>query len=87
MGKAANDAANGAAFQHFIFEEHWVPLETVVDVPGSPAGHLHRSRSSEERRSGPQHTRQFPEIYRRQPDGSWWMTHDMYSSDQPADAN
>jgi ketosteroid isomerase-like protein len=88
IGKAANDAANGAAFQHFKFEERWVPLETVVNADlafqrgtftvvshpksGGPARNTHGN---------------FLRIYRRHSDGSWWITHDMYSSDQPAAAN
>ena len=88
IGKAANDAANGTAFQHFSIEEHWLPLETVVNgdlafqrgtftvvahpKSGGPASNAHGN---------------FLRIYRRHADGTWWMTHDMYSSDQPAAAN
>ena len=30
IGKAANDAANGRAFQQVKIEETWTPVETVV---------------------------------------------------------
>jgi ketosteroid isomerase-like protein len=31
VGKAANDATNGRAFQQFNIDETWTPLETVID--------------------------------------------------------
>ena len=88
VGKAANDAANGRAFQQFNIDETWTPLETVVDgnlayqrgtftVIASPkAGGASRSTHGN-----------FLRIYRRQPDGSWRMSRDMFSSDQPPTAN
>jgi ketosteroid isomerase-like protein len=88
VGKAANDAANARGFQQFNIDETWVPLETVVDgnlayqrgtftVVASPkAGGASRTTHGN-----------FLRIYRRQPDGSWRMSRDMFSSDQPAAAN
>ncbi len=87
-GKAANDAANGRTFQRSRIDETWVPVETVIDgdlayqrgtftVIASPkAGGAARTTHGN-----------FLRIYRRQPDGSWWMTRDMFSSDQPPATN
>jgi ketosteroid isomerase-like protein len=84
VGKAANDATNGRAFQQFNIDETWTPLETVIDgnlayqrgtftVVASPkAGGASRTTHGN-----------FLRIYRRQPDGSWRMSRDMFSSDQP----
>jgi len=84
-GKAANDAANGAAFTRFRIEEAWMPVETVV------AGDLAYQRGSftvaATPRSGGQTRRthgNFLRIYRRAPDGSWQMTRDMFVSDEPS---
>lgn len=86
LGKAANDAANGRGFQQFKYDEHWTPLETVVD------GHLAYQRGTYTVTATPKDgggsTRSsrgnFLRIYRRQADGSWRMTRDMYSPDQPS---
>lgn len=87
-GKAANDAANGAAFRNFRFEESWVPVETVVN------GDLAYQRGTftvvaHPRSGAPSRTLHgnFLRVYRRHPDGSWWMTRDMFSSDQPPTAD
>jgi ketosteroid isomerase-like protein len=86
-GKAANDAANGRTFQNSKIDESWTPLETVIDgdlayqrgtftVIATPkAGGATRSTHGN-----------FMRIYRRRPDGSWWMTRDMFSADQPSPA-
>ena len=85
VGKAANDAVNARAFEQFRFTERWQPVETVVDgdlayqrgtftVDAAPkAGGQSRHMSGN-----------FLRIYKRQPDGSWMMTHDMFNSEQPA---
>ncbi len=31
VGKAANDAMNGGAFERYDFSETWTPVETVID--------------------------------------------------------
>jgi ketosteroid isomerase-like protein len=84
VGKAANDEANGRAFQMFKFDEHWSPIETVISgdlayqrgtftVAATPkAGGETRNLSGN-----------FLRIYRRQPDGSWRMVRDMFNSDKP----
>jgi ketosteroid isomerase-like protein len=88
VGKAANGAANSRGFQQFNIDETWMPLETVVDgnmayqrgtftVVASPkAGGASRTTHGN-----------FLRIYRRQPDGSWRMSRDMFSSDQPPATN
>lgn len=85
VGKAANDAVNGRAFEQFKFTERWQPVETAIDgdlayqrgaftVDAAPkAGGEARHMSGN-----------FLRIYKRQPDGSWKMTHDMFNSEQPA---
>jgi ketosteroid isomerase-like protein len=87
-GNAANDAANGRAFQLSKFDETWVPMETVIEgdlayqrgtftvVARPKAGGVDRTTHGN-----------FLRIYRRQLDGSWWMTRDMFSSDEPLAAN
>lgn len=83
VGKAENDAANGAAFERFDFDESWSPVETVV------AGDWAYQRGTYTVISTPKaggatrtSTGNFLRIYRRQPDGSWRMTRDMFNSDQ-----
>jgi ketosteroid isomerase-like protein len=87
VGKDANDTANGKAFQQFKVDETWTPLETVVD------GNLAYQRglftvSATPKSGGAARTTRgnFLRVYRRLPDGSWRMTRDMFSSDQPPDA-
>ncbi|HEY6455769.1 MAG TPA: nuclear transport factor 2 family protein [Steroidobacteraceae bacterium] len=87
-GKADNDAANGRTFQRSKIDETWMPIETVID------GDLAYQRGTfmvvaSPRTGGVSRTTHgnFLRIYRRQSDGSWWMTRDMFSSDQPLPAN
>jgi len=86
-GKAANIAVMTRAVERFRIDETWTPVETVV------AGDLAYQRGSftvaatpkaggaTSRTSG-----NFLRIYRRQPDGSWRMTRDMFNSDPPPTA-
>jgi ketosteroid isomerase-like protein len=89
LGKAANIAANGALYQQFNIAENWTPVETVID------GNLAYQRGSfsvaatakagiTARPVGGTGT--FLRIYRRQADGSWIMTRDMFNTEQPAAA-
>jgi ketosteroid isomerase-like protein len=75
----------GRAFEQFKIDEKWEPIETVVDgnlayqrgtftVSATP-----KSGSAARTTHG-----NFLRIYRRQPDGSWRMTRDMFNSDEPA---
>jgi ketosteroid isomerase-like protein len=86
-GKAANDAANGRTYEQFRIDEHWVPIETVID------GNLAYQRGTftvgaTPKAGGAARTiaGNFLRIYRRQSDGSWRMTRDMFSTlpDTPA---
>jgi ketosteroid isomerase-like protein len=83
-GKAANDAANGRAFEQFKFDEHWMPVETVVDGDLAYQRGTFSVTASPKSGSGPSRTTRgnFLRIYRRQSDGSWRMSRDMFSSDQ-----
>ena len=86
-GRAANDEANGRAFQNSKIDETWMPVETVIE------GNLAYQRGTftviaSPKAGGAARTTHgnFLRIYRRQADGSWWMTRDMFSSDQPPPA-
>jgi ketosteroid isomerase-like protein len=84
VGKAANDAMNGGAFERYDFSETWSPVETVVDgdlafqrgtfttiaTPKSEGDRLEVAGS-------------FLRIYQRQPNGEWRMTRDMFNSSTP----
>jgi ketosteroid isomerase-like protein len=87
VGKAANVAANGRAYQQFNIAENWTPVETVID------GNLAYQRgtftvAATPKSGGTAHPvgGTFLRIYRRQPDGSWIMTRDMFNTEQPAAA-
>ena len=84
VGKAANDAANERGFSQFNIEEKWLPEETVID------GDLAYQRgtfivAATPKTGGTPRTAHgnFLRIYRRQADGSWRMTRDMFNSDEP----
>ncbi len=85
VGKQANDAANGGAFERFDFDETWTPVETVIDgdlafqrgtftTIATPKGDDERLEVSGN----------FMRIYQRQPNGEWRMTRDMFNSSTPS---
>ncbi|HTC44460.1 MAG TPA: DUF4440 domain-containing protein, partial [Steroidobacteraceae bacterium] len=81
MGKAANVATNGRIYQQSRIIENWTPEETVIE------GNLAYQRGSFSasgipKAGGPTRTisGSFLRIYRRQPDGSWVMTRDMFNA-------
>jgi ketosteroid isomerase-like protein len=87
IGKEANDAANARAFERFDIDESWTPEETVIDGDlayqrGTYVVEAMPKAGGEKRRS----TGNFLRIYRRQPDGSWRMTRDMFNNDSPPGA-
>lgn len=81
VGKAANDAANARYFEQFNTDERWNPLETVID--GNLAyqrGSFTSTATPKAGGAGRTASGSFLRIYRRQPDGSWRMTRDMFNS-------
>ena len=87
VGKAANDAMNGGAFERYEFSEVWRPVETVVDgdlgfqrgtftVIATPKGDGERLEVNGS----------FLRIYQRQANGEWRMTRDMFNSSTPLTA-
>ena len=87
IGKEANDAANARASERFDIDESWAPEETVIDgnlayQRGTYVVESTQKAGGEKRRV----TGSFLRIYRRQPDGSWRMTRDMFNSDRPPEA-
>lgn len=88
VGKKANDEANGRVFTMFDIDETWTPQETVID--GNLAYQRGTFTVEATPKAGGNKTRTagtFLRIYRRQPDGSWRMTRDMFNSDQPSNRN
>ena len=81
VGKAANDAANARVFKQFDIVETWTPVETVVD--GNLAYQRGTFTVEATPRAGGNTTKSsgnFLRIYRRQPNGEWRMTRDMFNS-------
>jgi ketosteroid isomerase-like protein len=85
VGKAANDAMNGRAFEQFEFDESWSPVETVVS--GDLAFQRGTYVSSAKPRAGGE-TRtikgSFLRIYQRQSNGEWRITRDTFNSEPAA---
>ena len=84
VGKSANDAMNGGAFERYDFSETWTPVETVIDgnlafqrgtftTIATPKGDDERLEVSGS----------FMRIYQRQANGDWRMTRDMFNSSTP----
>jgi ketosteroid isomerase-like protein len=82
IGKAANDEANGRAFEQFDFVETWTPVETVVSgdwaYQRGTFTVIATPKAGGERR---ELKGNFLRIYERQPNGEWRMTRDMFNSD------
>ncbi len=88
VGKAANVAANGNAYKQFNIAETWTPVETVID------GNLAYQRGTYTVAATPKNGGTarpvggtFLRIYRRQPDGSWRMTRDMFNTEAAPSGN
>jgi ketosteroid isomerase-like protein len=85
VGKAANDAANGRAFEQFVFDESWSPTQTVVS--GDLAFQQGTYVSTAKPRAGGESRTirgSFLRIYQRQPNGEWRMTRDTFNSEPDA---
>ena len=88
VGKAANDAMNGGAFERYEFSETWQPVETVID------GDLAFQRGTFTTIANPRTADgdrlevrgAFMRIYQRQANGEWRMTRDMFNSSTPLTA-
>jgi ketosteroid isomerase-like protein len=89
VGKAANDAMNGGAFERYEFSETWRPVETVID------GNLAFQRGTFTVIANPKTgdgdrievNGAFLRIYQRQENGEWRMTRDMFNSSTPLTAS
>jgi ketosteroid isomerase-like protein len=82
VGKAANDAMNGRAFEQFQFDESWSPTQTVVS--GDLAFQQGTYASTAKPRAGGESRTirgTFLRIYQRQPNGEWRMTRDTFNSE------
>lgn len=88
-GKAALVGAMTRAFESTEIDEIWTPVETVIDgdlayqrgtyvVRARPKGSAAEMRAT---------TGSFLRIYRRQPDGEWRMTRDMFNTHPLPGAN
>jgi ketosteroid isomerase-like protein len=88
VGKAANDAMNGKAFEQFTFDETWTPTETVVsgDLAFQSGSY---STTATPRAGGDARTIKgtFLRIYQRQPNGEWRMTRDTFNSENSPPPN
>jgi ketosteroid isomerase-like protein len=85
VGKAANDAMNGRAFEQFEFDESWSPAQTVVS--GDLAFQQGTYVSTAKPRAGgePRTIRgTFLRVYQRQSNGEWRMTRDTFNTEPPA---
>jgi len=85
VGKAANDAMNGRAFEQFEFDESWSPVETVVS--GDLAFQRGTYVSTAKPRAGGESRTirgSFLRIYQRQSNGEWRMTRDTFNSEPEA---
>jgi len=85
VGRAANDAANGRAFEQYEFDESWSPTQTVVS--GDLAFQQGTYVSTAKPRAGGESRTirgNFLRIYQRQPNGEWRMTRDTFNSEPDA---
>jgi ketosteroid isomerase-like protein len=88
VGKAANDEANGRAFEQFDFEETWTPVETVVSGDwGHQRGTFTTIIMPKDGSASREVSGNFLRIYQRQPNGDWRMIRDMFNSGSPPPGN
>ena len=82
VGKAANDEANGSAFERFNFDETWTPVETIIDGDlGFQRGTYTTVATPKDGGERRELRGNFLRIYQRQANGEWRMTRDMFNSD------
>ena len=88
VGKAANDALNGGAFEQFDFNETWTPVETVVSGDWAyQRGTFTTAATPKAGGAGREISGNFLRIYQRQPNGEWRMIRDMFNSDGSPQGN
>jgi ketosteroid isomerase-like protein len=82
VGKAANDEANRRSLEQFHIVETWNVTETQIEGPLAFQRGTYTSASTPKAGgAGRGGGGKFLRVYRRQPDGSWSMYIDMFSSD------
>jgi ketosteroid isomerase-like protein len=87
VGKAANDAMNGGAFERYEFSETWRPVETVIDGDlGFQRGTFTMIATPRGGGDRVEVNGSFLRIYQRQANGEWRMTRDMFNSSTPLTA-
>ena len=91
VGKAANDAMNGGAFENYQFSETWRPVETVIDGDLGFQRGTFTVIATPRQETGNRLDRlevngSFLRIYQRQANGEWRMTRDMFNSSTPLTA-
>jgi ketosteroid isomerase-like protein len=88
VGKKANDEANARVARMVKIDETWTPEETVISGDLAyqrgtfTVGATPKSGGATTHTSG-----NFLRIYRKQPNGEWRMTRDMFNTAQPAKQN
>jgi ketosteroid isomerase-like protein len=92
VGKAANDAMNGGAFENYEFSETWRPVETVIDGDlafqrGTFTTIATPKEGGRDRLDRLEVNGSFLRIYQRQANGEWRMTRDMFNSSTPLTAS
>jgi ketosteroid isomerase-like protein len=88
VGKAANDAGNGGAFEKNRFDEHWYPIDTEIAGDWAWTRGTYTTDVFPKNGDAPRHIKgTFLRIYKRQPDGGWKMIRDMFSNEAPQAKN
>jgi ketosteroid isomerase-like protein len=83
VGKAANDAGNGRAFELNKFDERWNPIDTEIAGDWAWTRGTYTTDVFPKNGDTPRHVKgTFLRIYKRQPEGGWKMIRDMFSSEQ-----
>jgi ketosteroid isomerase-like protein len=88
VGKAANEAGMGRAFENNRFDEHWYPIQTEIAGDWAWEQGTYTTDVFPKNGDSPRHIRgSYLRIFERQADGGWKMIRDMFSSEpQPGKA-
>src|SRR5690606_21174047 len=92
VGKAALVEAMTRAFAQTEIDESWTPVETVIDgdLAYQRGTYVVRARPKGSDAEMRETTGSFLRIYRRQPNGEWRMTRDVFNThplQEPASGN